>query len=278
MDARTDHSLTARDAAGILAVHGITKTFGTGETENIALADVSFTVEPGEFVSIVGPSGCGKTTLIKIIAGLMQPTAGAVEMFGKLVAGVPDNLSVVFQDYSRSLFPWMRVAGNVAFPLTTLPISREERDARVAEALAAVGLGNKHRQYPWELSGGMQQRVAIARAIAYRPKLLLMDEPFASVDAQTRAELEDLTLRVHRDLKMTTLFITHDIDESVYLANRVIVLKRSPGRIMAGIPVDLPEARDQIATREHPEFVRLRGEVARLIRAAALESAPTDHE
>jgi NitT/TauT family transport system ATP-binding protein len=124
----------------------------------------------------------------------------------------------------------------------------------------------------------MQQRVAIARAIAYRPKLLLMDEPFASVDAQTRAELEDLTLRVHRDLKMTTLFITHDIDESVYLANRVIVLKRSPGRIMAGIPVDLPEARDQIATREHPEFVRLRGEVARLIRAAALESAPTDHE
>jgi len=168
MDARTDHSFTARDAAGILAVHGITKTFGTGETENIALADVSFTVEPGEFVSIVGPSGCGKTTLIKIIAGLMQPTAGAVEMFGKLVAGVPENLSVVFQDYSRSLFPWMRVAGNVAFPLTTLPISREERDARVAEALAAVGLGNKHRQYPWELSGGMQQRVAIARAIATR--------------------------------------------------------------------------------------------------------------
>jgi NitT/TauT family transport system ATP-binding protein len=254
----------------VLSASGVSKTYGTGNDSQVAVSGISFDVRDGEFVSIVGPSGCGKTTLIKIIAGLLKPTAGSVELFGTPVDAVPDQLSVVFQDYSRSLFPWLRVAANVAFPLEHLPMSRAERDQRVAAALAAVGLEGAGRKYPWELSGGMQQRVAIARAIAYRPRILLMDEPFASVDAQTRAELEDLTLEVHRDHGMTTLFITHDIDESVYLADRVIVLRRSPGRLMAELAVDLPSPRDQIATREHPGFVRLRGEIARLVRAAAL--------
>jgi NitT/TauT family transport system ATP-binding protein len=248
----------------------VSKTYGAGNDAQVAVSGISFDVRDGEFVSIVGPSGCGKTTLIKIIAGLLKPSAGSVALFGTPVDAVPDQLSVVFQDYSRSLFPWLRVAANVAFPLEHLPVSRAERDQRVAAALAAVGLEGADRKYPWELSGGMQQRVAIARAIAYRPRILLMDEPFASVDAQTRAELEDLTLEVHRDHGMTTLFITHDIDESVYLADRVIVLRRSPGRLMAELAVDLPTPRDQIATREHPDFVRLRGEIARLVRAAAL--------
>lgn len=278
MDAHTDNRAPASALASVLAVKDVGKTFGTGDGANVALTEISFTVDPGEFVSIVGPSGCGKTTLIKIIAGLMQATEGAVEMFGRPVTAVPDHLSVVFQDYSRSLFPWLRVGANVAFPLKALPISREEREQRVRAALDAVGLLSVERKYPWELSGGMQQRVAIARAIAYRPRLLLMDEPFASVDAQTRADLEDLTLEVHRDLGMTTLFITHDIDESVYLANRVIVLRRSPGRIMAELPVDLPPVRDQIATKELDAFVRLRGEVARLVRAAALGDDKAFHE
>jgi NitT/TauT family transport system ATP-binding protein len=254
----------------VLGAIGVGKTYGAGKDAQVAVSDVSFGVHDGEFVSIVGPSGCGKTTLIKIIAGLLKPTSGSVELFGARVETVPDQLSVVFQDYSRSLFPWLRVAANVAFPLEHLPMSRAERHERVSTALAAVGLEGAERKYPWELSGGMQQRVAIARAIAYRPRILLMDEPFASVDAQTRAELEDLTLKVHRDHGMTTLFITHDIDESVYLADRVIVLRRSPGRLMAELPVDLPSPRDQIVTRELPEFVRLRGEIARLVQAAAL--------
>jgi NitT/TauT family transport system ATP-binding protein len=259
----------------VLDVGGVSKTYGAGDDAQVAIAEISFSVNAGEFVSIVGPSGCGKTTLIKLIAGLLQPSSGTIRLFGQPVLSVPPDLSVVFQDYSRSLFPWLRVASNVAFPLQHLPIAAAERERRVSEALTAVGLAAAHKKYPWELSGGMQQRVAIARAIACQPKLLLMDEPFASVDAQTRSELEDLARRVHRDLGMTTLFITHDIDESVYLGDRVIVLRRSPGRLLAEIPVDLPPVRDQITTKEDERFVRLRAEIARLVRAAALGDGAT---
>jgi NitT/TauT family transport system ATP-binding protein len=270
------HDALAR--ANVLDVRGIGKAYGIGPGASVAIADVSFSVAPRELVSIVGPSGCGKTTLIKLIAGLMPPSSGTIHLFDAPVTSVPSDLSLVFQDYSRSLFPWLRVAANVAFPLKSLPIAADARNERVRAALAAVGLAAHAHKYPWELSGGMQQRVALARAIAYRPKLLLMDEPFASVDAQTRADLEDLTLQVHRDLGMTTLFITHDIDESVYLANRVIVLGHSPGRVLAEVAIDLPAARDQITTRENDTFVRLRGEVARLVRAAAKESVRAFHE
>jgi NitT/TauT family transport system ATP-binding protein len=259
------------DSATVLEVEGIGKAFGPALTGHVAIDGISFSISRGEFVSIVGPSGCGKTTLIKLIAGLMAPTTGVVRMFGHEVSSVPDNLAVVFQDYGRSLFPWLRVAANVAFPLEHLPLSRQERRERVHSALAAVGLSMAEGKYPWELSGGMQQRVAIARAIACQPHLLLMDEPFASVDAQTRADLEDLALEVHRRHNMTTLFITHDIDEAVYLADRILVLRGSPGRLMAEITVDdLPAARDQIATKELAAFVRLRTEVARLVRTAVL--------
>jgi NitT/TauT family transport system ATP-binding protein len=256
-------------ATSVLDVNGVGKSYGAGPAAQVAIADISFSVGKGEFVSIVGPSGCGKTTLIKLIAGLMKPSGGTIRLFDQQVVSVPKDLSVVFQDYSRSLFPWLRVASNVAFPLKSLPIATPEREQRVHAALEAVGLAAHKQKYPWELSGGMQQRVALARAIACQPRLLLMDEPFASVDAQTRADLEDLTLKVHRDLGMTTLFITHDIDESVYLANRVIVLGHSPGRVLAEVVIDLPATRDQIATKELDAFVRLRAEVARLVRAAA---------
>jgi len=229
-----------------------------------ALSKVSFTVAERELVCIVGPSGCGKSTLLRAIAGLLRPTAGEVWLHGQRVDGVPSDLAVVFQDYSRSLFPWLTVLGNVQFPLRELP--RPQRRARAEEALASVGLAATAHKYPWQLSGGMQQRVAIARALAYRPALMLMDEPFASVDAQTRAELEDLLLVVRREHGTTVLLVTHDIDESVYLGDRVLVLSTAPGTVVADLVVDLPADRDQITTRESEAFVHLRAETARLLR------------
>jgi NitT/TauT family transport system ATP-binding protein len=232
----------------------------------VAIEGVRLSVSEGELVSIVGPSGCGKSTLLRCIAGLLPPTQGTVELSGAPVERVPDRLSVVFQDYSRSLFPWLTVQDNVALPLRRGERSRKARRAKADESLAQIGLPGVGEKYPWQLSGGMQQRVAIARALAGDPALLLMDEPFGSVDAQTREDLEDLTLQVRRERGITILLVTHDIDESVYVGDRVIVLTPGPGRILADLKVDLPAPRDQISTKELPEFVQLRTEVSRLIR------------
>jgi NitT/TauT family transport system ATP-binding protein len=233
--------------------------------ERAAVADVSFDARPGELVCIVGPSGCGKSTLLRAVAGLLIPTSGDVRLDGEPVRDVPAALAVVFQDYSRSLYPWLSVRGNVELPLRT-STARAERRERAEEALAQVGLDGQGGRYPRELSGGMQQRVAIARALAHRPALMLMDEPFASVDAQTRADLEDLLLRVREQHAMTVLLVTHDIDEAVYLAERVVVLSPAPATVAAVLDVDLPTVRDQITTRASPEFVRIRTEAARLLR------------
>ena len=245
-------------------------TYSPGKPEeHQALGGITFSVHEGEFVSIVGPSGCGKTTLMRCLSGLMQPTAGTVSMEGQTITSVPAHLTLVFQDYSRSLYPWLRVADNVDFPLKDHRIPRAERKERVAQALADVGLTGHETKYPRQLSGGMQQRVAIARALAYRPSMLLMDEPYASVDAQTRESLEDMLLDVWERRNKTVLFVTHDIDESVYLADRVLVLSSGPSSVIADIPVDIARPRDQIDTKATPEFVELRAEVARLIRNAA---------
>jgi NitT/TauT family transport system ATP-binding protein len=238
----------------------------------VAIDDLSFSVGEGEFVSIVGPSGCGKTTLLRCVSGLMQPTSGSVSMEGQVISTVPKHLTLVFQDYSRSLYPWLRVADNVDFPLKDAGLAKLERQERVAQALADVGLTGHETKYPRQLSGGMQQRVAIARALAYRPSMLLMDEPYASVDAQTRAQLEDMLLDVWERRSKTVLFVTHDIDESVYLADRVLVLSSGPSRVIADIKVDIARPRDQIETKATPEFVELRAEVARLIRDAGSSS------
>ena len=231
-----------------------------------ALDDVSFAVGQGEFVTIVGPSGSGKTTLLRCIAGLILPTDGAVRLGGVRVNSVPKELAVVFQDYARSLFPWLRVGQNVELPLRRLGVTEVERRERIDNALAEVGLRAAVDAYPWQLSGGMQQRVAIARAVAYRPAILLMDEPFGSVDAQTRADLQDMALEVWRAHRSTVLFITHDIDEAVYLSDRVIVLSQAPGRVAEDIALELPRPRDQIETRASPQFVEHRARIARLIR------------
>jgi NitT/TauT family transport system ATP-binding protein len=252
----------------LLAVDRVGHTYGTGARAHRAISGLSFDVHPGEFVSIVGPSGAGKTTLLRILAGLLQPAEGTVRLKGAIVDSVPPGMAMVFQDYSRSLLPWLTVQKNVHFPLRGDGRSAEERRAVVQENIDRVGLSGHESKYPWQLSGGMQQRVAIARALAYRPSLLLMDEPFASVDAQTREGLEDLVLDIRRRLDVTILFVTHDVDESVYLADRVLVLSRPPSRIVQDIPVHLPSPRDQISTKELPEFVHLRGQVARLIHGA----------
>ncbi|MBE1576569.1 NitT/TauT family transport system ATP-binding protein [Amycolatopsis roodepoortensis] len=256
----------------MLEVSGLNHRYGAGEKAHVAVNDLSFTVEAGQLASIVGPSGCGKSTLLRCIAGLIKPTSGRVSLHGDDVSGVPEDLAVVFQDYSRSLFPWLSVEKNVEFPLRWRNLSRSERRTRAREALESVGLSGVGSKFPWQLSGGMQQRVSIARALASRPALLLMDEPFASVDAQTRFELEDLTRRVQRENGSTVLVVTHDIDESVYLSDRVLVLSKSPAKIVADLPVGLPAERDQITTRESAEFVTLRGEVARLLHGGAPEA------
>jgi NitT/TauT family transport system ATP-binding protein len=250
----------------MLEVKGIGKTYGTGAKTTHAIGDVSFTVADGEFVCVVGPSGCGKTTLLKCIAGLLPPTRGEALVRGRRVEGPPEELALVFQEYGRSLMPWASVRNNVLLPLRHKKLSRGERARLVEESLEAVGLSRFLDHYPWQLSGGMQQRVAIARALAYQPTTLLMDEPFASVDAQTRGDLEDLILRVREQYEITVLFVTHDIDESVYLPDRVVVLTHSPTEVKEIVPVDLPRPRDQIVTKELPEFAHLRGHVYRLIK------------
>ncbi|RZS41052.1 NitT/TauT family transport system ATP-binding protein [Herbihabitans rhizosphaerae] len=259
----------------MLEVSGLGHTYKTKDGVHNAIGDVSFTVNAGELVCVVGPSGCGKSTLLRTISGLITPTVGEVLLHGDPVRGVPADLAVVFQDYSRSLFPWLSVQRNVEFPLRTRVSARAERRERAREALEWVGLSAAGGKYPWQLSGGMQQRVAIARALASRPSLLLMDEPFASVDAQTRFELEDLLLRVRAEHDSTVLLVTHDIDESVYLGDRVLVLSKSPGSITTDLDVNLPDERDQITTRASSEFVELRSEVARLLHGGEPATRPS---
>ncbi|WP_405983302.1 ABC transporter ATP-binding protein [Streptomyces sp. NBC_00872] len=255
---------SAVEQSVVLRVQGLTKSY-SGKP---VLGGIDAEVRSGEFVCVVGPSGAGKTTLLRCLSGLLAPTEGVVLMDEVLVERPPEKLAVVFQDYSRSLMPWMSVLGNVALPLRSRGMPRADRQQAALAALAGVGLEGCENQYPWQLSGGMQQRVAIARALAYQPEALLMDEPFASVDAQTRADLEDLILRVRRDFGVTVVLVTHDIDEAVYLADRVLVLSGRPTTVRAVVDVPLPPDRDQLHTKSLPEFAELRSQVLKLIQQA----------
>jgi NitT/TauT family transport system ATP-binding protein len=257
--------LAAGSATPVLEARNVKKAYRTDDGLKVAVEDITFTVAPGEFVCVVGPSGAGKTTLLRCLSGLMPATSGETYFEGKLIERVPDRLSVVFQDYSRSLFPWSKVAANVELPLQVRKVPKAQRTERVQEMLTAVGLGGAGKQYPWQLSGGMQQRVAIARALAFRPDLLLMDEPFASVDAQTRFELEDMILRVRDEFGVTVVLVTHDIDEAVYLADRIVVLSQAPSTVKEIVPVSLPRPRSQTDTRNDPEFARLRTRILQMV-------------
>ena len=252
-------------AEPVLRVEGLEKRYS--DDGPAALSSVTFDVAAGEFVAIVGPSGCGKTTLLRLLCGLIGPSGGTVHLDGRLVTSPPPEAAIVFQDYSRSLFPWLTVSRNVMFPLRREHVARSEKQARVETVLGEVGLDGAGKKYPWRLSGGMQQRVAIARALVSRPEILLLDEPFASVDALTRTELQDLVLRLHEHTEkgVTIVHVTHDIDEAVYLADRVLVMSGTPGRIVASTDVELPRPREQTETRSSPRFLSLRNEIHALI-------------
>ena len=251
----------------ILDARGVRKVY-EGKRNVEAIRDLTFSVAQGQLACIVGPSGAGKTTLLKCVAGLLDVTEGEVVLEGERVSGPPRGMAVVFQEYGRSLFPWMTVRANVELPLKEKKLPKARRRELVDDSLAAVGLSDVADAHPWQLSGGMQQRVAIARAVAYEPHVLLMDEPFAAVDAQTRGELEDLVRGLWKRLGVTVLFVTHDIDEAVYLGQRVLVLSMAPTVVLDDVHIDLPEERNQLETRSLPRFADLRARVYGLVQQA----------
>jgi NitT/TauT family transport system ATP-binding protein len=249
-------------APPFLRISGLGKRFAAAGGVTVALDRVDLEIARGSFVAVVGPSGCGKSTLLQLVAGLIAPSAGAVFLDDRKVDGPPPSALYVFQQYTRSLFPWKTVAGNVAFGLQNRErLSPQAIAARTAEMIALVRLSGFERHYPWQLSGGMQQRVAIARALACRPQVLLMDEPFSAVDALTRAGLQELLRNLWRELGLTVIFVTHDVDEGVYLATRVVALTRAPGHVAIDLAIELPDLRDQIATRALPRYLNYRAQL-----------------
>jgi len=267
-DPRTPSQATTAEpqpaaTASLLDVAGLGKSLTAADGSVLEVSrDITFSLHEGEFVSIVGPSGAGKTTLLRTVSGLASPDQGAVTHRGEPVRDVPDWLSIVFQEYNKTLFPWLSVRKNVLLSVRSL--AKGEAAARTAEALALVGLSDFAERYPWELSGGMQQRVALARAMASRPELLMMDEPFASVDALTRTNLEDMVQRLWREAGFAALLVTHDIGEAVYLSDRVLCLSARPSTVLAEIPIALPRPRDR-ATRALPRFHELTDRVLSFI-------------
>ena len=260
----------------VLRVANLRKSYAAAGGATVALNGVDLDIDAGSFVSIIGPSGCGKSTLLQIMAGLVTATSGDVLFGATRVQGPPRDLVYVFQQYTRSLFPWKTVERNVAFGLESKgTLSRDEIAARTREMIGLVRLTGFERHYPWQLSGGMQQRVAIARALACRPAVLLMDEPFSAVDALTRAGLQELLRALWRELALTVVFVTHDVDEGVYLSTRVVALTRAPGTIAIDLPIELPAPRDQIATRALPAYLDYR---ARLLAQLFADEGVTSME
>ena len=238
------------------------------EGEKKALCNISFTVQQGEFVILCGPSGCGKSTLLNIIAGLHEPTSGAAYLDGKKIEGTGVERGVVFQQYA--LFPWRTVLKNVMFPLEMKKTPKAEAEQIARKYIKAVGLEGFENSYPKELSGGMKQRVAIARAYAVNPSLLLMDEPFGALDAQTRTQLQTELLKTWEEEKKTCFFITHDVEEAILLASRVVVMSARPGRIKEVIDIDIPYPRNQ-ETKMLPRFTELKNYIWNMVYKEYLE-------
>jgi NitT/TauT family transport system ATP-binding protein len=256
-----DSGVPAGKAPGgeALSIGGITKRFASRDTVLTAVQSVDLDVRAGEFLAIVGPSGCGKSTLLQIIAGLIAPSAGQVLLGDQDVTGQPAHMVYLFQQYSKSLLPWQTVAENVKFSFShRLSLSREATRERCREYLDMVGLAGFYDHYPWQLSGGMQQRVAIARALAAEPRVLLLDEPFSSIDALTRLELHALLLDLWTQKRFTAVLVTHDVDEAVFLADRIAVLSRRPGVIVDILETGMPRPRNPLETHEDPRFLAVR--------------------
>ncbi|UPJ71864.1 ABC transporter ATP-binding protein [Bradyrhizobium sp. 187] len=232
------------------------------------ISDLSLDIAQGEFVCVIGPSGCGKTSALRIMAGLVAPTKGTISVAGRPFTAPQRDIAIVFQDYSRALLPWRTASGNISLALEAANVARSERANRIAVLLAKVGLGNHGNTYPSEMSGGMQQRLQIARCLAQEPKLLLMDEPFGALDAMTRQALQDELLGIVASTGATVFFVTHDLEEAIYLGDRVIGLLPNPGRIGISCEVALSRPRDQLTARENPAFLQLRRELFDFIRRA----------
>jgi NitT/TauT family transport system ATP-binding protein len=256
----------------MVIIEGLSKKYTSQGPSVPALVDINLTIKQGEFICLLGPSGCGKSTLLKIVAGLIPATSGMVSIDGKAIDGPGPERAVVFQDYA--LFPWMTVRDNVEFGLEARKVPAAERRETSAKLLSVVGLSDFADRFPHHLSGGMKQRVSIARALAVDPSLLLMDEPFGALDAQTRQGLQDELLRIWRDYKKTVIFVTHSIEEAIYLSDRIVVMTARPGRIKE--VVSIPESRPRDMTgndmnqRQRQVRAILGEEIAR---AAALEQA-----
>jgi NitT/TauT family transport system ATP-binding protein len=266
-----------------ISLRSVTKQFAVRPTKDhpragllTALDDVSLDIAAGEFVALVGPSGSGKSTLLDLLGGLSKPTAGEVLVDGRPVVGPGLDRAVVFQQYA--LFPWRTARANVEFGLEAIGVRRNDRAARAREYLKLVGLGGFEERYPHELSGGMKQRVAIARSLAYEPDILLMDEPFAALDAQTREQLQDELLRLWAATGKTVVFITHSIDEALYLGQRVAVLTSRPGRIKALIDVELDDRVGDTDVRSSAAFVAQRHEIWSLLHDEVRKSQLAGYE
>jgi NitT/TauT family transport system ATP-binding protein len=241
---------------------GVSLAFGAGRP---VLDNIDLAVSDGEFFCIVGPSGCGKTTLLRLIAGLLRPTAGELICKGEPIRGPARDRAIVFQDYGKALLPWRSVWSNVALAFEAAGTPRKEHRAQALDLLRTMGLEHVAEHYPSQLSGGMQQRVQIARSLAQRPRLMLMDEPFGALDAITRQQLQDEVARIAFDRGVTVVFVTHDLEEAIYLGDRVIALASNPGRIAQTITVGLPRPRDQLTTREDPRFLAHRHRLFELL-------------
>ncbi|WP_082461205.1 ABC transporter ATP-binding protein [Devosia sp. Leaf64] len=272
LQAHGDTAAFRASKASAISVSDVSKTFVTSNGRQVdALAQTNIDIERGSFVAVVGRSGCGKSTLLRLLAGLEAPTTGSISINGAADAG--RSVRYVFQSYGDSLFPWLTVGKNIEFGLrhahgdrrALRSLGADARETLVENHLDEVGLSGRASHFPSELSGGMQQRLAIARALASGPDILLLDEPFSAVDALSRANMQDLLLRIWQERKLTVAFVTHDIDEALYLADRVIVMKEHGGGIGEDIAVNLPRPRDQVATRELPEFLAMRRHILELV-------------
>ncbi len=238
----------------LISLKGVGLTFGSNEV----LRDIDVEIGEGEFVCVIGPSGCGKTTLLRILSGLIQASRGTVSYRGKEQREPASDIAIVFQDYANALLPWRTASQNVSLALEAAGMPRAERRDRIAELLSKVGLSKHADKFPSEMSGGMQQRLQIARCLAQNPSVILMDEPFGALDAMTRQKLQDEILSIVSESNVTAFFVTHDLEEAIYLGDRVIALEPNPGRIAELIDVPLARPRNQLTTREEPEFLALR--------------------
>ncbi len=254
----TNAGATMRPAP-IIEARGLQRYFNVNGKRLTVFDGLSCAVQQGGFLSIVGPSGCGKSTLLKLISGLDRPNGGEILFRGKPVTGPADGMIYVFQQYTKSIFPWRTVIQNIEFGLAShKSLPRAQAREKCMEYVKLVGLDGYENHYPYQLSGGMQQRVVIARAMICEPAVLLMDEPFSAVDALTRALLQELVLKIWSDIKFTVLFVTHDVEEAVFLSSQIISLTKAPATIHENVAIDLPYPRDQIATRADPRFTDFR--------------------